>query len=721
MKSLRFALLAVLLAGSSFAQISTVTATVPAFSNGTAVATFVNGGGGTPSPTVVIQPINNAGFFRMSLAPNTAPAFAPSTWSVQICAQAPSLQPTCYTQSVSIIQSTQDITQSFAGAPTVIALSGYQPSGSNSLPIILGSNLSLNGNTLNATDGDGAVASVNGQTGTVVLTASDVGAIPQSFLSGATSRFDMLPAHISGTTLEDQSGSGNNGTFGATAPTSTATGLTFSIASGVSLPAALNSTRTFLASIYIPPLPSNNQGYTVGYNSLLAPSQGSAGYAFLDNYAANNTFYGAGDIFAPSSFAAGQFAAACNTLVSGYHVFAVTLGTNTTTDPDVLYIDGQPCAAYTHAASASAGLMSTGNYFLGAAALNTFANNGFVGTMFFAETFSTELTPSSIATESTAISNSVASRGVPLTPVPLNLGLPQVTATGDSITFGEGVGMGAAWPAQLVLTNQPTYTIQNLGIEGITLQAIDGSVPNREDLQCPNVGGPSIDIIFAGTNDLVGGTTPQAALAYLAGAVQSVKKSGCIVGVGTMLSRNGYDTQKDTYDALIVSNWQYIGADFLVDFAANPLLGADGASLNPNATGCSGGPTFQGDATHPTACGQLLLAAEASNALNYHYGYNLSTPHVVATNTYQMLAGDGAVIAAPTGTAAYTLPECAGQSGAVYTINNPQSTHTLSIVGLTNAEPINGQTTALTIPSNSTVVLRDVANPKATAGCQWVM
>ena len=37
------------------------------------------------------------------------------------------------------------------------------------------------------------------------------------------------------------------------------------------------------------------------------------------------------------------------------------------------------------------------------------------------------------------------------------------------------------------------------------------------------------------------------------------------------------------------------------------------------------------------------------------------------------------------------------------------------------SQSINGLTSALAIPGNSTVRLTDVPNPKSTSGCHWVM
>jgi hypothetical protein len=154
-----------------------------------------------------------------------------------------------------------------------------------------------------------------------------------------------------------------------------------------------------------------------------------------------------------------------------------------------------------------------------------------------------------------------------------------------------------------------------------------------------------------------------------------------------------------------------MGADGVVDFAADPNLGADGAY---------GSTTWFSDQTHPTTAGQIRLGQIASNSLNYYYGYTAAQPNVVTANTYTLASGDDFVTAAPTASAAYTMPDCTGPSGAVYTISNPQSAFPLTIQGGAS-QPINGLTSAITIPANSTVKLTDVANPKSTSGCHWVM
>jgi hypothetical protein len=253
----------------------------------------------------------------------------------------------------------------------------------------------------------------------------------------------------------------------------------------------------------------------------------------------------------------------------------------------------------------------------------------------------------------------------------------------------------------------------------MTILETEGSEPNRSALLCQNANGPSIAIGFLGTNDFNNyGPTATAAFSSLVGWIQTMKQAGCKAFVGTMISRNGsdlnstlFDTDKNNYDALILEQAKLAGADGVIDFAANPLLGANRAYSNATY--------FQGDGIHPTQLGSNMLATAASNTLNYFFGYTMANPHVITAST-TLASGDRAVTASPAAAMALVMPDCTGPSGESYTISNPQSAFTLTITGGTN-QPINGLSSAITIPSNSAVTLRDVPNPKSVSGCHWVM
>ena len=402
-------------------------------------------------------------------------------------------------------------------------------------------------------------------------------------------------------------------------------------------------------------------------------------------------------------------------LISGFHVLAASLGGAAGTDH--VYIDGVEVASYL-SQGGSAGVQTSGNFFLGSAGVAPWQTSGINGTMYRLRTYPTQLSTSAVQAVTTAITNEVATRGVATVPVSIQEAAPQLHAIGDSITFG--INVATPWPSLLALTNQPAYTVTNWGISGITLAAINGSEPNRAALQCHSTSGPSLALVLAGTNDFnVRNVPASVVLMNLFGEVQTMKAAGCKVFVGTMLSRTGndpggrtLDSDKDAFDALVLSQAKAGGADGVIDFAANPLMGADGANA---------GTYFQSDHIHPTQAGQALLAAAASNVLNYTFGYNEASPHVVSTLNYSMTAGDGSIsLSRLTGSGTITLPDCTGQSGAAYRINNPQSAYTVSVAPLNANQPINGLGSA-TVSANATLTLRDVPNPKTVAGCHWEM
>jgi hypothetical protein len=197
-----------------------------------------------------------------------------------------------------------------------------------------------------------------------------------------------------------------------------------------------------------------------------------------------------------------------------------------------------------------------------------------------------------------------------------------------------------------------------------------------------------------------------------------MKNAGCRVGVVTMLSRTGssasnngatLDSDKKAFNTLILNGAKSAGADFLVDAAANPYLGADGAYANTTY--------FQADGAHPTQAGQQLIANAYSNAYNYAFGHNKANPNVVSAATYQMHSSDGAVSLTAATAQSLTLPDCTGPSGALYLLNNPTSVAKTVIGGA--SQPVNGQAGTITIVPFSSLALYDVPNPEAVSGCHW--
>ena len=77
------------------------------------------------------------------------------------------------------------------------------------------------------------------------------------------------------------------------------------------------------------------------------------------------------------------------------------------------------------------------------------------------------------------------------------------------------------------------------------------------------------------------GTTAASAWASEASIVQTMKRAGCKVYIGTVLSQIGaapgyggaYDAFKDAFDAVQLEQWKAIGADGIIDFAAQSAAG----------------------------------------------------------------------------------------------------------------------------------------------------
>jgi lysophospholipase L1-like esterase len=549
---------------------------------------------------------------------------------------------------------------------------------------------------------------------------SGSGGVGSNLTAAAMADYNFMEG--TGSTIADATGNGNAGTLlsGSHAPVWVQNGLSFTSASpyqGVALPATLNDAKTLEFAVYINPFPaSNGQALSNLYPLFLASSLGGGGVNLL--YAGP----GAG-AYTPGIYAGNASRVTMNQMISGFHIVTYVLGTGSG-NLDHVYIDG---VEYPYTAqSSSFGLQSGGNYFLSSGGVSPYAQSGLLGTMYRARFFSTQLTPAQVLSDSLVLANEAANRGVAVLPQQMLSSTPLLHIIGDSISCawnGSLCNDAYSWSSQLALTNQPSYMRSNWGVYGATIQGISGSEANRVARRCNSSAGQAIALVDAGINDLVN-ASPSQTFQYLTSEVQTLKRAGCKVFVGTMLSAGGssstagsptMDAQKNAYDALILQQAKGVGADGILDFAANPLLGADGANSSSN---------FLTDHTHPSAVGQQLMAAAASNALNYYFGYNEVNPHTVTSLPYSMTAGDGVIsLSGVTGAGKLTLPDCTGQSGAVYRISNPQSAYAITVSPLNSSELINGLAigSPVTVPANGSLTLRDVPNPKTVSGCHWEM
>jgi trimeric autotransporter adhesin len=235
-------------------------------------------------------------------------------------------------------------------------------------------------------------------------------------IAGATADYNFLQG--SGTVVTDNTGNGNNGTLGsgALAPAWTPQGLSFTGQNQVALPAALNSSETFVIGVYLQPLSTSLPAN--GFPMLVGSSLAGSGLNLLYDYANDNgTLAQSTYITAPSIYGsgAGLFTNTKN-LVSGFHVLTFVLGASGVV-PDHIYIDGVQATPGAWD-SFSSGLQTSGNLFLGSSNTGIFGQSGLNGTMYrFAVFPGRSLTDGQILQISEQIKNDVASRGVPVAPV----------------------------------------------------------------------------------------------------------------------------------------------------------------------------------------------------------------------------------------------------------------------------------------------------------------
>ena len=520
-----------------------------------------------------------------------------------------------------------------------------------------------------------------------------------------------------GTNVTDYSGHGYNGTLGTSAPTWSPVGLAFDLNQYVTLPAALNSAQTFIFTVYISPIQSGNLGpeTNIAIPVLLGTTLNDSGLSLMlaaprregDDYLRY--------AFSTSVFAAGSESTATGEMIAGLHTVAYVLGT-VGSSVDHLYIDGVELP-YAMAQGSNAGVQSSGNLTLGAAPGTSTWRNTCKGSIYRMRAYASPLTAALVASESSLMTAEVIARGVSSAPSNIITSVPTIHGVGDSITYG----VGTSTPYITNLTLDTPLTPINWGIGGMYIQAIAGSDYNRVAPYCKQpTGGPTVVSVFAGTNDFADTrATPASVFSALAAEVAILKGAGCKVFVGTMLSRGGndgkgqtLDSDKDAYDAIILAQAKSVGADGIVDFAANPQLGADGANSNTTY--------FNTDLTHPTNAGQALLAATLSNTLNRFFGASSASPKIV-TGTYSMKSGDAVVLLQPTASTTITLPSCLGPSGEDYRFLNPQSTYSVTLTGLSSSQTINGSTSSYTIGNNGSTTLRIVPNAKSVGGCGWLV
>lgn len=113
-------------------------------------------------------------------------------------------------------------------------------------------------------------------------------------------------------------------------------------------------------------------------------------------------------------------------------------------------------------------------------------------------------------------------------------------------------------------------------------------------------GATLIHSVFIGANDLTGSSDVAGFLSNLAAYCDARRAAGWKVAVCTLLPNinPNFNTRRATFNSAVTSSWLGVHCDGIVDFAADPTMGPDGAELDT---------TYYSDGVHPTDAGHVIL------------------------------------------------------------------------------------------------------------------
>jgi hypothetical protein len=482
-----------------------------------------------------------------------------------------------------------------------------------------------------------------------------------------------------GTTINDKSGNGYVGTFGGSGNTWTSAGVSFNGNGWIDLPPDLNTAQTIQMWLNVPtPQPS-------GVQTLI----GTAANAGVDSFVwalANQS------LFLTYNRITGTVSA---TPFNGSATVALAEGSSSSNSLDQYWINNTPAYALEPTWSAVAGLPIPGHLQIAAGE----GMNGLSGTAGPIAFYDRPLTPAEIAQNSAFFNQLEQTRGIQ-TQEADNSSQNQFIAMGDSITFG----LGASEPYCALLT-EPAFTSLCLGFIGQTTSLGALQAPqfaNYYDRQAKG----NIFFNWYMANDVQQGVANAQIIQNLQTTCSTIKQiyPGWVVVIGTMMSRVGIaDSTRFSLNDMVRLQANSI-CDGYIDIAADAVLGATGAYADD----------YFEDQIHPNEQGNEQIAGIITRYINSVSGATSASPTVQSSPAYSMTTTDNFIDAKVQGDASWTLPECIGLTGKVYTITN-QGTGTLSVVGV-NAEAISGSPT---IAPDSTGAFQIELASDATGGCLW--
>lgn len=511
-----------------------------------------------------------------------------------------------------------------------------------------------------------------------------------------------------GTTVTDYSGHGNAGTLSVSnVPTwITGTGgLTFNANGYVRFPDAMGGTsRTVQIFIY-----PRNTTSVIHFPTLLSTSADNThGIEFNTTQTFNSN-----PLVYPDLFEA--YWTRLTTQVDQV-TLAMDGPTLVTYEPDAtkdkIYFNDNVVDQAPSSSVASLTEWQGGNAFLIGGTIHTCVIAGacyWIGPIYYMAVYNRQLTAAEVAQNYYAIAAKLQARGINTNPtraIKYTDG-NMLTAIGDSIMQGFQT-TNTFSPATASLSLNSTYTVKNLGVGGSQVcPQMVGWGPRINSFKTG--AGKNTLLVWGGSNDLFFGLiTYTQAWQCLSRIGDDQRAAGWKVIVMTMLSRTGLDTGKNNLNGLIRNGWKN-HFDGLIDVAADPNFGADGAYSNV---------TYFLDNIHPTVAGQVTIGGYMSAEINILDNADIMTPVSYSSGPTTMAATDIQVDASTTGgNFTLTLPSCIAKTGHVYQVKNVGTANTLTLSG-NGGQTIDGSA-SIALTTLQVARLQVILNSASAGGCHW--
>jgi hypothetical protein len=304
----------------------------------------------------------------------------------------------------------------------------------------------------------------------------------------------------------------------------------------------------------------------------------------------------------------------------------------------------------------------------------------------------------------------------------VKFGYPDPTWKTDSVLSITGTSIDQGFqasgtPASRLALDFPC-TIYNLSISGQASKDMDAGYEDRE-APLYNIQGQR-NIAWHGgvTNSLTNYLqSPANALLDVLAWNRKAKAQGYQTVVSTMISRSGNyvtgggstsytgDQLAQAFNALLLANGDEF--DWVANLAADPILGATGASANT---------TYFADGTHPNDTGQALWLAIMRAGVEGVYG----NPITIVSANYTQIDSDRLVVQTSSSATTFTLKNANYQSfnrAGVLKIKNI-GTGTLTVAAF-SGQTINGSGTVTVAAGASLTLYPFVLNP-AVGGAEWL-